>query len=73
MSGNHICTLSCIEMSKEKLETSEGKPPVWLRRWALPYSHHTPYNFQPVSNVKKRPFSQFFSWLWVSFGKFKLG
>ena len=61
-SEDHLCTLFCIEMSKESLEKSERTPPVSWRPWALAYSRDRPYNFSCLSAVSKnRRFRSFFS------------
>ena len=71
MSEDHLCTLFCIEMSKESLEKSERTPAVSWRPWALAYSRDRPYNFSCLSAVSKtRRFRSFFS-AWVSFGEEK--
>ena len=69
-SEDHLCTLFCIEMSKESLEKSERTPPVSWRPWALAYSRDRPYNFSCLSAVSKNGrFGSFFLGFGVSFGE----
>ena len=53
MSEDHLCTLSFIEMSKERLEKSKRTPAISWRPWALAYSRDRPYNFSCLSVLSK--------------------
>ena len=69
-SEDHLCTLFCIEMSKESLEKSERTPPVSWRPWARAYSRDRPYNFSCLSALSKNGrFRSFFLGFGVSFGE----